>query len=352
MAHKWDPICPSPQGLVRPVRRDATGRLGPTRGQARGSRYRGLGGGWYVDAAAPALPEQRILEQAAKAPADAAVTGWAALRLYRGGFFDGLKPDGRTPMPVPLVVPRTSKMRGNDEVVLSREPLRDDEVSLVEGIRCTSPERAVFDEMRRTRDLREAVVVADMAAAALITSVSRVTGYWSAHRSWRRASLVERALGLVSERSRSPQETRYRLIWVLDAGLPVPLVNQPIWDLAGSLLGIADLLDEEAGLVGEFDGADHRRLGRHTADLGRQDGFERVELEVCRATGLDVLRPDLVVSRIHFRRSRARWLRPDERAWTITPPPTWETPQSLDAYLEEREFFEEVRRNDERLGLV
>ena len=35
-------------------------------------------------------------------------------------------------------------------------------------------------------------------------------------------------------------------------------VNCPIQDLAGNLLGIADLLDEEAGLAVEFDGADHR----------------------------------------------------------------------------------------------
>lgn len=352
MAHKWDPVCASPRRLVRPVRVDAAGLDGPTRGQAQGPRFRGLGGGWYVEAAAPAVPEQRILEQAVKAPQDAAVTGWASLRLHRGGFFDGLGPDGQTAVPVPLVVPRASKMRGTDQVQLSREPLEPHEVTIVQGIRCTRPERAVFDEMRRTRDLREAVVAADMAAAALVTSTSRLTRYWRAHRSWRRATLVEQALPLVSERSRSPQETRYRLIWVLDAGLPVPLVNQPVWDLAGRLLGIADLLDEEAGLVGEFDGAEHRRIGRHTDDLGRQDGFERVGLEMCRATGLDVRRPDQLVSRIHFRRSRARWLRPQERAWTVTPPSTWEPPQSLDGYLEEREFFEEVRRNDERLGLV
>lgn len=237
-------------------------------------------------------------------------------------------------------------------MVLSREPLEVDEVTTIEGVRCTRPERAVFDEMRRTRDVREAVVVADMAAAALITSASRLTRYWQAHRSWRRATLVEQALPLVSERSRSPQETRYRLVWVLDAGLPVPLVNQPVWDLDGTLLGIADLLDEEAGLVGEFDGADHRGAMRQTRDLGRQEKFERVLLEVCRTTGLDLLDRCGVVSRIHFRRSRARWLRPEDRAWTLTPPPTWEQAQSLDAYLEEREFFAEVRRNDERLGLV
>ena len=36
-------------------------------------------------------------------------------------------------------------------------------------------------------------------------------------------------------------------------------MNCPVHDRSGRLLGIADLLDEEAGLVVEFDGADHRR---------------------------------------------------------------------------------------------
>lgn len=55
-----------------------------------------------------------------------------------------------------------------------------------------------------------------------------------------------------------------RLIWVLDAILPPPSVNSPIYDLTGRLLGIADLLDLQAGVVGEFDGAEHRGARRHT----------------------------------------------------------------------------------------
>lgn len=350
MAHKWDPICREPSGLVRPVRIDPDGVSGPTRGRAQGPRYRGLGSGWYVDASAPDLPEQRILEESVKLPPDAAVTGWAALRLRRGGFFDGLEPDGRTKMPVPFVVPPHCKSRGKPGVALSREPLEAHEVTRIEGIRCTSPERAVFDEMRRRGDVRESVVVGDMAAAALITSIARLTRYWRTHRSWRRATLVEQAIALMSEDSRSPQETRFRQVWVLDAGLPPPLVNQPIWNRSRQLLGIADLLDEASGLVGEFDGADHRKIRRHTDDLARQQRFEQVGLEVCRVTGLDLLRRALVVERIHFRRSQALWLPADRRAWTVNPPPTWDPPQSLDAYLEERDFFEEMRRMEHEAG--
>ena len=48
-----------------------------------------------------------------------------------------------------------------------------------------------------------------------------------------------------------------RLVWVLIAELCPPLCNAPLFDLGGQLLGIPDLFDPEAGLVGEYDGAHH-----------------------------------------------------------------------------------------------
>ena len=103
---------------------------------------------------------------------------------------------------------------------------------------------------------------------------------------------VSAALDLAGELSRSPNETRMRLVWVLDAGLPAPRVNQPVFDRGGRLLGIVDLLDVEAGLVGEYDGADHRGAARHAGDVGREDELRRAGLEVFRVTG-----PDLPVDR-------------------------------------------------------
>lgn len=290
------------------------------------------------------------MEQSVRLPEGGAVTGWAALRLYGGAFFDGLETDGRTPQRVPLAVGALSKIRGDDAVTVSKEPLPAAEVRRLQGIACTTVERAVFDEMRRRRELRSAVVAADMAMAALLTSTRRVRAYWRGHRSWRRATLVDRALHLASERSRSPQETRFRLVWVLDAGLPAPRVNQPVWDRDGRLLGIADLLDEGAGLVGEFDGADHRTASRHTRDLSRQQRLEEHRLQVCRVTGPDLAETARVVQRVHFHRCRALCLPPQERSWTTVPPPGWQPEPTLDAYLEEREFFVAMHRQAEREG--
>ncbi len=59
-----------------------------------------------------------------------------------------------------------------------------------------------------------------------------------------------------------------RMIWVVDAGLPRPLCNMPIFDRHGRHIGTPDLLDPVAGVVGEYDGALHlageQRAARRT----------------------------------------------------------------------------------------
>jgi hypothetical protein len=180
------------------------------------------------------VPEQRILEQSMRLPPEGAVTGWAACRLAGASFFDGIEPDGRSRIPVPLAIGPRARLRRDAAVVLSRERLDPREVTVRHGIPCTEIRRALFDEMRRTPGLREAEVAMDNAAAAELVSIRRMRAYAAGHPGWKRVGTVHRDLDLASERSRSPNETRMRLMWVLDAGLPAPRVNQPVWDLAGN----------------------------------------------------------------------------------------------------------------------
>ena len=156
------------------------------------------------------------------------------------------------------------------------------------GIPCVTVERAAFDAMRTALDLREAVVAMDMVAAAELTSVLRMRHYVQGRSGWAGVGQVRAALDLASEHSRSPNETRLRLVWVLDAGLPIPEVNRPVLDRGGRLLGVADLLDVAAGVVGEYDGADHRAARRHTRDVAKEDALREHGLEVFRVTALDL----------------------------------------------------------------
>jgi hypothetical protein len=348
----FQPRCSPPTDLVRPVPIDPAGVAGPTRGQASGHGWRRTGRNLYVPAEVDASrPEQRVLEQAARLPPRGAVTGWASLRLAGAAYFDGLHRDGRRLIPVPLVVGPTGRLRQGLGAQVSCEPFADAEVRIIAGIPCTVVRRALFDEMRRPHDVRESVVAMDMAAAAGLASIRQMRLYYEDHRAFRRAGQVTQALDLASEESRSPAETRMRLVWVLDARLPPPRVNQPVFDLSGKLLGIADLFDEEAGVVGEYDGAEHRGATRHTKDVGREDAFRRAGLEYFKVTSLDMHHKDRVVDRMQTTRKRGRFEPQASRGWTLTLPPDWQPKESLDERFAMAAWLEQQMR-EERLRVV
>jgi hypothetical protein len=207
------------------------------------------------------------------------------------------------------------------------------------GIACTTVRRALFDAMRSAPDLREAVVAMDMVAAAELTSIRRVSDFCLTRARWNGVPQVRAALALASEDSLSPNETRMRLVWMLDAGLPMPEVNKPVYDLTGRLLGTADILDLEAGLVGEYDGEEHRHVRRHAHDVGREDSLRGHGLEVFRVTGPDMSDRRLLVERMLGARSRAKWLPPGRRAWTIEAPYGLEPAPTLDDLLDHRDWL-------------
>lgn len=333
----FEPRCELPDGLALPVAVDPTGRRGPTRGQAAGPRWRRVGPNAYVPSSADAgVPEQRVLEASCHLPPGGAVTGWAALRWCGGSYFDGVLRRAR--VPVPLALGHGDGRRTPSGVQLSYEPLRPEETVTWERLTLTTPLRSLFFEMRRPGDWRDAVVAMDMAAAAELVSLRRMRDHLARHGKWRRAMQAERALRHASEHARSPAEVRLRLMWEIDAGLPRPLVNRAVFDRRGSLICVADLFDQEAGMVIEYDGAEHRKALRHSKDVAREERCRRVGLEYCKVTGPDMHRPPLVIERFHSIRARSRFESPSSRGWTIQPPVGRATPESLDERIARREM--------------
>jgi hypothetical protein len=203
MPHKWDPECPEPKSLVRPVRVDPTGEAGPTRGQAAGPDWRQTSFDFYVPADTPTdLPEQRIIEQSVRLPKGGVVTGWAGCRLHRVGLIDGLAPDGVTRLPVPLTLGVEGRIRGDDQITRLYDRLATADRTNRYRIPCAVIERAALDAMRIAPDLREAVVVVDMVAAAAKSSVPRMQGYVDSHPGCRNIGQARAALTLASEHSR------------------------------------------------------------------------------------------------------------------------------------------------------
>ncbi|MBZ5737578.1 hypothetical protein [Nocardioides mangrovi] len=293
---------PRVRDLVVPVSIDPTGVRGPTRGAARGRAWRRTSPGRYVPAGTPGSVEQRIVEASQRAGARGAVTGWAALRLHGVGFCDGVAGDGRSVLPVPLVE-GAGRIRDDPAITVSREDLPESEVRSVHGIRCTSAERALYDEVR-SHELRRALVHADMAYAAGALGPQGWSAYLAARSGHVRIRQARRVLDLAMVGSRSPGETLLRLIWVLDAGWPTPLLNPLVTDEQGLVLGMPDLLDAECGLAVEFNGWVHRSRDVYVRDLQKEQAFREVGLETVAFAGPDLDAPAAVVRRLEAARRR------------------------------------------------
>jgi hypothetical protein len=105
--------------------------------------------------------EQRILEQGSRIPGYGAVTGWAALRWHGATYFDGTGYDGEL-LPVPLIL--HDGIRPDPRFTQTESQLACTERCGGRRLPVTTVQRALFDEVRRTRNVRESAVVIGMAA--------------------------------------------------------------------------------------------------------------------------------------------------------------------------------------------
>lgn len=309
----WHPRCLPPAGLVAPVRRSAEGGDGgPTPGALRGAAWLRVGRGWHVPAGTPRTPEQRAYEVGARLRPDGLVTGWAALRLAGASWFEGLAEDGRTPLPVPVLLRHEARLRGPEVLVeRTRGPLPLATTRC--GVRCVPSELALLHEVRRTGSTRRAGVMVDMALAAGVVDLGRLREAASARR--RLPAAASYALERACAECRSPRESDMLQVWESVAGFPRPLMNREVRDLAGRLLAVVDLLDVEAGVCGEFNGAAHRSAARQSRDEKRHADLRAVGLETFTVVGSDSER--VQVERMTSARDRAAWAPPSERRWQV-----------------------------------
>jgi hypothetical protein len=328
----WSPRCELPHDLVRPSRIDETGLTGPTRGEAQRGGWRSSSHGWHVPTEVDRRKvEQRILEQSMRVRRDGAVTAWASLRWRGANYFDGTA-DGRGGLlPVPLLRGSGARRLDDGHASISRSQLPPRDREFVCGVWCTTARRATFDEVVRRERLRPAVAATCMAVAAGVTHLDDLYDFARTTGPWEGMPLFREALGLSNECFRSGPEVYMFLRWVLDAGLPTPLVNPPLFDRNGRLLGYPDLLDPVAGVVGEYDGAAHKRRERHRRDVAREERYRRCGLEYFTVVAGDLADKRLVVERMWSTRRRASFLPEPGRQWTVTPPPWWIPPPWLPA---------------------
>ncbi len=276
--------------------------------------------------------EQRILEQGARIPGYGAVTAWAALRWHGAAYFDGAGYDGEL-LPVPLNL-GGSGIQPDARFVQTEEQLAPTEWSVVDALAVSTVQRALFDEVRRRRGPREASVAISMAAAARVISTRLFGLYVGQRNSWNGVPLARSAVAWATDDCRSPQEARMRLVWLLDAGLDPPLCNPELFDRDGRLIGVPDLFDPVAGLVGEYDGADHKGSAQHRKDVAREERYRDHGLEYFTLVGGDLAQRYVAASRMLGARGRAKFLPLESCSWTLTRPPWRPAPETLDAFLQ------------------
>lgn len=319
--HQWEPSRERPDDLVMPVHVDPTGGSGPTRHQAAGPRWRQTSSGIYVPTAAPVHVDQRILEQGSRIRAYGCVTGWAALRWRGASFFDGTGTDG-TPLPVPLVTGGHG-LRPDPRVAISKAQLAPSERELVDGIWVAASDRALFDEVTRHGQRRQGIVDVEMALAARLLTISDFRAYVDRRNAWTGVGLARDVATVAGMGCRSSQEVRMVLVWMWHADLPRPLCNVPIFDRQERLIAIVDLLDVEAGCVGEYQGADHKDGERHRHDVAREQKLRDHGLECFEVVGGDLQDRELASKRMVAARERSLFEAPARRTWTLRQPSWW-----------------------------
>lgn len=224
-------------------------------------RWRQVAHGWHVPRGVAGTVAQRIVQTATIVP-EGCVSGWAAAYVLGADMLDGRDPFTGARHPVRLVLAPGGSHRHVPGGRSVRAVLEPEEVTYQHGLRVTTVLRTAEDLVREAPDLVEAVVALDVLLEAGLVRQWSLGAELGACAGGRGARQARAAAALCRSGVRSPWETRLRL-FVLDLGLPEPLVNVPVFDLDGNFLGAPDLLDLEAGLAIEFDGAGHRERKQH-----------------------------------------------------------------------------------------
>ncbi|MBK8076134.1 MAG: hypothetical protein IPK24_11345 [Kineosporiaceae bacterium] len=295
----------------------------------RGSAWRRTNRGLWVhtpDGVIPRGPWDRIRQAAPLTGEHGAIGGWAAAHAHGVLDLDGLGPDRRE-LPVMLCRPRASRCRRTQGIELVRSDLSDDDIVVIDGVQVTSRLRTAVDLARLTTSFVEAVVRVDamMRDGEAAGGLAAEMGEWLGRHPRRRGvAQARRVLAFARAGVESLPESRLRLIWVVEARLPPPLVNPWVYSRDGRLLGRADLMDEGAALIGEYDGGHHATAARRSKDHQRREDMQGGGLIVLQFTGVDIgPRRPTAVARLHAAHAAGMMRDRSRDHWVIGDPPSW-----------------------------
>ena len=262
----------------------------------RGSRFRRIFTGVYVDARVPDHPLIRAEAALVIHPPGSFASHVTAARVYG--------------VPVPahpsehVTVTRASHRSKRDGIVCHVGTAED--AVEVAGVRVSAPHR-MFLELASMLSLVDLVVVGDaLVRLGKLAPESLVAA--CAASGARHAATALRAARLVRSDVDSPMETRLRLLIVL-AGLPEPEVNHTIRDEYGRVKRRFDLSYPSVRLIVEYDGRQHVEIKQNwDSDLGRREELDDTGWRILVVTSRGIYRdPGETVTRVHRALRKQGW---------------------------------------------
>lgn len=195
--------------LGRPFTVAEAAAYGVTPRMLAGRSWRRVVRGVYCHAETDVDDALRLAAVKLVLPHDAVATG-----LLAAWAFDLWRPAPGRLLPLTWAVPRTASRTTLAFDSCHRIVTWSDDLVEARGLLCTSPERTALHLARRA-GLVEAVVVLDAFAGAGLVQLPEFFAYVDAHRRWPGVDVLRRRLQHACSHSRSPGETRLRLVAVL-----------------------------------------------------------------------------------------------------------------------------------------
>jgi hypothetical protein len=285
--------------------------------------------------------DARIAAVLAQLPRDAVVGGWSAARVHEIGcpsdgltVFDGSthweerrtavarrtlalgSETSRSAARVVVIADPASRVRFRDDARVMRSVVPADERCTPHGTPVTTVVRTAFD-MARLLPFRSAVVGLDRLMHLGLLEPGELERLVDVRRGWVGVGEARKVADVIDAGSESPQESLLRLSW-LDCGLPRPSCNVVVRDVTGRFVARVDLIDPQAGVVGEYDGSWHAGAARRSDDARRQEELEGLGLTVLRATSTDMTVQGQRGFQSRLRAAYRRAASASTRSWILT----------------------------------
>jgi hypothetical protein len=190
--------------------------------------------------------------------------------------------------PVSVVVPRSRRTRPDPRIATHYTTLNRDDVTMLERIPLTSPERTTFD-LGRSGSRVTALIAVDAMLGRQIVKVEAIEALAQERCRWPGVPLLNEVLLLAEPLAESPMESRLRLL-LLDAGLPPATAQHEVRDSRGHFIGRVDLAWPDLRLAVEYQGDHHRERGQFRRDVARLNALRDAGWTVLRFAADDLLR--------------------------------------------------------------